>query len=85
MIPPQLTPSVITTRYRILRSMVQDFLKSVFSSLAKASGGIIGTISIGGALRGVAVVWIVSKHMTHEREILKPARLRCVEHEQTNS
>ena len=34
--------------------------------------GIIGTILIGGALQGAAVLWIVSRHVIHLREMPKP-------------
>ena len=34
--------------------------------------GIIGTILISGALQGAAVLWIVSRHVIHLREMPKP-------------
>ena len=38
--------------------------------------GIIGTILIGGALQGAAVLWIVSRHVIHLREMPKPDETR---------
>jgi predicted MFS family arabinose efflux permease len=34
--------------------------------------GVIGTILIGGALQGAAVLWIVSKHVIRLKEMPKP-------------
>jgi len=38
--------------------------------------GVIGTILIGGALQGAAVLWIVSKHVIHLKEIPKSDELK---------
>jgi predicted MFS family arabinose efflux permease len=42
---------------------------AIIGGLLGPTVGIIGTILIGGALQGAAVLWIVSRHVIHLREI----------------